>query len=114
MSQRGSGLLDAIAATAIGLLVAHAATDTRAAKYALASTEARDRLLVIARNQLEHALAAPCAPSADCPSDAACTMETATVAAGPPALTRVRVSVVATSGTVPPATLIGVRREVCA
>jgi hypothetical protein len=114
MSQRGSGLLDAIAATAIGLLVAHAATDTVAAIRALAATEARDRLLVTARNHLEHALAAPCAPVADCPPEAECTIDTVVVSAGPPVLTRVRVSIAAAGRTLHPATLVGVRKEACA
>ena len=111
--QRGSGLLDAIAATAIGVLVAYAATDTVGAIRALAGTEDRDRLLVTARNRLERAIAAPCAAAEACPTDLQCTIATEIVAGGPPPLARVRVTVATTSGSVPAATLTGVRREAC-
>ena len=114
MTERGSGLLDAIAATAIGLLVAHAASDTVAAVRSLAATGERDRRLVTARNLLEHALAVPCAPAAACPSDMNCAVSTEQLAGGTPALVRVRVSVSPAGDSATAVTLVGVRSEACA
>ena len=113
MSERGSGLLDAIAATAIGLLVAQTATDTVGAIRALALTKDRDRLLVTARNVLEQAIGAPCGPAPVCPPEVSCTLESEVLTSGPPALARIRVSVEATDGSVAPVQLSGVRAEVC-
>lgn len=115
MSQRGSGLLDAIAATAIGLMVANAATDTVAAVRALGVVEDRDRLLVTARNLLEQAIGTPCAPTAACPSDMTCTIAREIVTPGPPALARLRVSVetLDDGARVPPVRLVGVSAESC-
>jgi hypothetical protein len=113
MSERGSGLLDAIAATAIGLLVAQTATDTVGAIRALALSEDRDRLLVTARNVLEQAIGAPCGPAPVCPQEATCTIATEAMTSGPPPLSLVRVSVEAAAGGVAPVQLSSVRAEAC-
>ena len=113
MSERGSGLLDAIAATAIGLLVAQSATDTVGAIRALALSEDRDRLLITARNVLEQAIGAPCGPVPVCPPEVTCTIESEAMSSGPPPLALVRVSVEAAAGDVPPVQLSSVRDEAC-
>jgi hypothetical protein len=115
MSQRGSGLLDAVAAAAIGALIASAATDTVAAIRSLGIVEQRERLLVTARNLLEQAVGMPCAALAPCPSDLACSMDRAIITAGPPLLARVRVSVepVDEESRVQPVHMSTVRAELC-
>jgi hypothetical protein len=113
MSERGSGLLDAIAATAIGLLVAQTATDTVGAIRALALTEDRDRMLVTARNVLEQAIGAPCGPAPVCPPEVTCTLESEVLTSGPPPLALVRVSVEAADGGIPPVQLSSVSAEEC-
>ena len=115
MSERGSGLLDAIAAAAIGTLVASTATDTVAAVRMLREVGERDRLLVIARNLLEQAVGAPCALPSPCPEDLACSIDRTVVAAGPPLLARIRVSVapIDAESTVVAARLTTVRMELC-
>ena len=115
MSERGSGLLDAIAATAIGLLVASAATDTVAAIRMLGVVEHRDRLLVAARNLLEQAVGEPCAAAPPCPTDVTCSVERVLLTSGPPALARIRVAVEALDpdAGVAPVRLSGVRMEIC-
>lgn len=115
MRERGSGLLDAIAATAIGLLVASAATDTVAAIKTLAAVEDREALLVTARNLLEQAVGAPCAATAPCPTEMTCTVERDVLAAGPPPVARVRVSVAAAGASplLAPVRLTGVSVESC-
>ena len=115
MSQRGSGLLDAIAAAAIGTLIASAATDMVAAIEGIGIVEQRERLLVTARNLLEQAVGSPCIAPAPCPADLACSMDRAVVAAGPPLLARVSVSVEAvdTESSVSPVHMSTVRAETC-
>ena len=115
MSERGSGLLDAIAAAAIGTLVASTATDTVAAIRTLREVGERDRLLVTARNVLEQAVGAPCAAPSPCPEDLACSIDRSIVAAGPPLLARIRVSVepVNAEPSVVAARLATVRMELC-
>jgi hypothetical protein len=115
MSERGSGLLDAIAATAIGLLVAGATTDTVAAIHMIGVVEQRERLLVVARNVLEQAVGEPCAAAAPCPTDTTCSVERVVLAAGPPLLARIRVAVEAVdpNAEAQPVRLSGVRVETC-
>jgi hypothetical protein len=117
MSERGSGLLDAVAATAIGLLVASVTTDTVASIRMVGVVQQRDRLLVAARDLLEQALGEPCAASAPCPADMSCSIERVLLTAGPPPLARIRVAVEAVdpdAGVQPvPVRLSGVRIEAC-
>jgi len=115
MSERGSGLLDAVAATAIGVLVASTATDTVTAIRTLGAVGQRDRLLVTARNILEHAVGAPCAASAPCPTDMSCSIDRVLLATGPPVLAHVRVTVEAVDDDtdVAPVRLSGVSIESC-
>ena len=113
MSERGSGILDAIAATAIGLLLAHAAADTVATIRGLAATGEREQRLVTARNVLEHVIAVPCAPPPPCPGDVTCDVETEALTSGPPPLARVRVSIAPRDGSAPAVMLTGVRAEAC-
>jgi hypothetical protein len=72
MRQRGSGLLDAIAATAVAITMGAAATDLTGATRALRSLMLRDQLLTVARNRLDHTLGAPCAALPVCDSGFVC------------------------------------------
>jgi hypothetical protein len=72
MRERGSGLLDAVGATAVALTLGIAATDVTLSISTLGRTARREGLLTVARNWVDRAAAAPCAPSPPCPQGVAC------------------------------------------
>jgi hypothetical protein len=85
MSQRGTSLLDAIAATSVALTLGAATTDLVAGARTLAVIAMRERALTAARNRLELAIATPCAPAAFCGEGLDCGLTTEslhTLAAG--------------------------------
>jgi len=72
MSERGSGLLDAVAATAVALTIGAAAADLSGAVRTLASVSRSADLLGAARNMLDYVVGAPCAPLPECPEGLSC------------------------------------------
>jgi len=93
MSERGSGMLDAVAATAVALTIGAAATDLSGALHTL-SMVARDAdRLGTARNVLDHVVGAPCAPPPACPPELACTVSYEPIAASVAGAARATVTV---------------------
>ena len=73
-SRRGTALLDAVGAAAVALTLGVAATDVAVSVSTLGLTARRERALTVARNLVEHAGAAPCAPLPDCPPEMTCAL----------------------------------------
>jgi hypothetical protein len=74
MSERGSGMLDAVAATAVALTVGAAATDLGSALRSLTAVSHDAERLGIARNILDHVVGAPCSAPPACPPQLSCTL----------------------------------------
>jgi hypothetical protein len=74
MSERGSGMLDAVAATAVALTIGAAATDLSGALNTLASVSRDAERLGIARNILDQVVGAPCSAPPACPPQLSCTL----------------------------------------
>jgi hypothetical protein len=72
MSQRGSGMLDAVAATAVALTIGAASTDLTGALRTLATVSHEADRLGAARNVLDHVVGAPCAAPPACPPELSC------------------------------------------
>jgi len=72
MSERGSGLLDAVAATAVALTIGAATADLSGSLYTLARVSRSAELLGTARNMLDYVVGAPCAPLPECPAGLSC------------------------------------------
>lgn len=72
MSERGSGLLDAVAATAVALTIGAAAADLSGALRTLANVSRSAELLGAARNTLDYVVGAACAPLPECPAGLSC------------------------------------------
>ena len=96
MSERGTSLLEATIALAIGSLLAAAATsELRGAAAALSQARQVHEAMSAARAALEHGLAEPCAALAeigrDCPSELRCTVEASELSAvaAPTGVTRI-------------------------
>ena len=75
MSERGSTLLETTAALGIaGLIVYGSAQTALQATQTLSAVEVRERMLSVARNQIETARGAPCAPPFVCPPAFRCSL----------------------------------------
>ncbi len=75
MSERGSSLLETSAALGIaGLLVYGSAQAALQVTRTLATVERREDMLAAARNLLEAARGAPCAPPSTCPPGLRCSL----------------------------------------
>lgn len=74
MSERGSGMLDAVAATAVALTIGAAATDLSGAVHTLATVSHEAERLGVARNLLDHVVGAPCATPPACPPSLSCSV----------------------------------------
>ena len=112
MSQRGSGLLDAVAATAVALTIGAASTDLTGALRSLTAVSHDADLLGAARNALDHVVGAPCAPPPACPQGMSCSVSyepLATAVAG-----TARASVTVTMAEDPIGTAVRLRTAVVA
>jgi len=72
MNERGSGMLDAVAATAVALTIGAAMTDLSGALRTLAMVSRDAERLGIARNVLDYVVGAPCAAPPACPPQLSC------------------------------------------
>jgi hypothetical protein len=93
MSERGSGMLDAVAATAVALTIGAVATDLAAALHTLAAVSRDADRLGAARNVLDHLVGAPCASPPSCPPELSCTVSYEPLAGSIPGATRATVTV---------------------
>jgi hypothetical protein len=93
MSERGSGLLDAVAATAVALTIGAVATDLSGSLRTLATVSRDADRLGIARNLLDHVVGAPCSVPPACPPDLSCTVSYEPVSGSITGATRAAVTV---------------------
>lgn len=93
MSERGSGMLDAVAATAVALTIGAAATDLSGALRTLATISRDAERLGVARNVLDHVVGAPCAAPPPCPAELSCSVSYEPLAGSITGATRATVAV---------------------
>lgn len=113
MRQRGSGLLDAVAATAVAMTLGAASADLVGASRALSAVTSHERALTVARNVLESAVAAPCGPAPGCAPGLTCDITTEPL--GPPFgdAVRVTVQIAFEDGSVSPIRMASARQGSC-
>ena len=112
MSERGSGLLDAVAATAVALTIGAASTDLTGALRTLANVSHDADRLGAARNVLDHVVGAPCAAPPACPPELSCTVSYEPLAGPIPGA--VRASVAVTNADDPAGSAVTLRTAVVA
>jgi len=109
MRQRGSSVLEAVAAMGLGALLATTAiSQSRTALSVLGGARTTSDALTVARNLIEHELGSPCDagdPGRRCPAQLACSLDVTRLITAPdptkPVLRRVVATVAARSASEP-------------